>query len=98
MRSRFIPVVAVLVLGTAASHAVRPAPAALAAPAKPAPAPSAEKTEPVAPYELKNKSKFASIDPNARAPFWPIGWVKRKTGVVQQPVAPVATKVLFDEK
>jgi hypothetical protein len=63
------------------------------------PAATAEKTEPVAPYELKNKSKFAAADPNARAPFWPIGWVKRKANGTQQTVAvPSAPKVLIDER
>src|SRR5688572_23934422 len=30
-------------------------------------------------YELKNKSSF-TLTAGARAPFWPIGWVKRKSG------------------
>lgn len=100
MSPRFTPIVAVLLLGTAASYAVRPPPPAPAAPAPatPAPAAAAEKTEPVAPYELKNKSKFTAADTNGRAPFWPIGWVKRKPGIVQQTAAPAAPKVLIDEK
>lgn len=98
MSPRLTPIVAVLVLGTAASYAVRPPPPEPAAPATPAPAAAAEKAEPVAPYELKNKSKFAAADPTARAPFWPIGWVKRKSNGVQQVATPVAPKVLIDEK
>jgi hypothetical protein len=98
MSPRLTPIVAVLLLSAAASHAVRPAPAAPAASATPVPAAAAEKPEPVAPYELKNKSTFAAADPNARAPFWPIGWVKRKPGIVQQSVAPSVPKVLIDEK
>lgn len=29
-------------------------------------------------YVLKNKSTFTSIADDHRAPFWPIGWVKRR--------------------
>ena len=77
MSPRLTHVIAVLLLSAAASHAVRPKPAEPAAPAAiPAPAAPVEKGEPVAPYELKNKSKFATADPTGRAPFWPIGWVK----------------------
>jgi hypothetical protein len=50
------------------------------------------------PYELKNRSSFAGVDSNARAPFWPIGWVKRKVGVVAQTQAPVEPKVVLDGK
>lgn len=31
------------------------------------------------PYELKNRSSFG-MDKEARAPFWPIGWQRRKDG------------------
>jgi hypothetical protein len=31
-----------------------------------------------APYVLKNKSKFTPLSEDDRAPFWPIGWAKRK--------------------
>ena len=37
--------------------------------------------EKAAPYELKNRSSFG-IDRGARAPFWPIGWVRPKNGEV----------------
>lgn len=30
------------------------------------------------PYQLKNRSRFACEVEDARAPFWPIGWVHRK--------------------
>ncbi len=33
----------------------------------------------VEPYKLKNRSTF-TVDSEARAPFWPIGWVKPKAG------------------
>ncbi len=37
------------------------------------------KAEPVLePYQLKNRSSFACEVQDARAPFWPIGWVHRK--------------------
>ena len=36
------------------------------------------------PYELKNRSSF-SLNHEARAPFWPIGWVKSKSGATNQP-------------
>lgn len=58
----------------------------------------AAKTEAVPPYELKNHSSFANPADITRVPFWPIGWVKRRVGTVAQPVAPVAPKVLLDEK
>jgi len=78
-----------LLLGAASVHAEDPAPA------KTEPA----KTEPVPPYELKNRSKFEGPESNARAPFWPIGWVKRRAGVATA-AAPVvaAQRVLIDEK
>src|SRR5437867_2040522 len=37
------------------------------------------------PYELKNRSSFG-IEREARAPFWPIGWVRPKAGEVVQRV------------
>lgn len=46
-------------------------------------------------YELKNRSSFG-IAKNARAPFWPIGWVKPKAGIVKPVVArnePVVAEV-----
>lgn len=47
---------------------------------------------PVELYQLKNRSSFACAGDAARAPFWPIGWVHRKTmvGSVAQPTAPIA--------
>ncbi len=36
------------------------------------------------PYELKNRSKF-TLNKEARAPFWPIGWVKSKSTDPYQP-------------
>jgi hypothetical protein len=46
--------------------------------AKPAsPAPAAPAAPPVGQFELKNKSTFA-VPRNTRAPFIPIGWVKRE--------------------
>lgn len=104
MSPRLTSIAAALLVSAAVSHAVRPAPPAApeATPAKPDAAPAKPdapaKVEPVAPYELKNKSQFTATDPNARAPFWPIGWVKRKAGVVVQAAAPVAPKILVDEK
>lgn len=57
-------------------------------------------TEPLPPYELKKRSAFAVDGEVARAPFWPIGWVKRQAGAPVQSaeVAVVETKVLLDEK
>jgi len=45
---------------------------------RPGSLPIAETTAPadVPKYALKNKS-FFTISPDARTPFWPIGWVKR---------------------
>ena len=63
--------------------------------------PAATKPESVPAYELKKKSTFAGVPEDSRAPFWPIGWVKRAKAQVnaaaQVPVAPVA-KVHLDEK
>jgi hypothetical protein len=53
------------------------------------------KTDP--PYELKNKSVFTVPTEAQRAPFWPIGWVKRK-GVVAAAPQVQAPKVTLDEK
>jgi len=57
--------------------------------------------EPKAPaYVLKNKSNFSAVNEDLRAPFWPIGWVKRKPMQASASAAQVveAPKVLFDEK
>ena len=86
--------VAVL-LGSPALYAVRPAPAAPAVPATPAP--TAAPTTPPPPYELKKRSVFTAVNPDARAPFWPIGWVKRQASATTQ-AAPVLPKVMLDEK
>lgn len=55
---------------------------------------------PVPDYQLKNRSFFAGVADNARAPFWPIGWVKRaRVGYVRQTAAPVDTaQVRLDER
>jgi hypothetical protein len=37
-----------------------------------------EDKAPVAPYVLKNRSTFSAVSDEQRAPFWPIGWLKRK--------------------
>jgi hypothetical protein len=52
------------------------------------------------PYVLKNKSSFTPVTDEQRAPFWPIGWVKRRpvlaaTGPVHVVEAP---KVTLDAK
>lgn len=51
-------------------------------------------------YVLKNKSSFSSVSDEQRAPFWPIGWVKRKPQMLTSaPVQAVeAPKVVLDEK
>lgn len=81
-----------------AVHAVRPA-----ADAAPPPPPKDAKpelpksTEPVPPYELKNKSSFANPVDITRAPFWPIGWVKRaRTGPTMAAQQVEAPKVTID--
>lgn len=83
-------IVAALLACVPAVQAVRPA--ATEAPkveAKPEPP---KPTEPVPPYVLKNKSSFANPVDITRAPFWPIGWVKRgkvnSATTVQQVEAP----------
>ena len=94
MSSRLSSIAAALVCGAAVLHAADPAPAKPAA--DPVPAKAAD---PVEPYVLKKRSEFAAADTNARAPFWPIGWVKRKPGVMQvQQAAPAAPPVALDEK
>jgi len=80
---------ATLLCGVAALHAEE------AAPAKP----DAAVASTVPPYELKNRSKFSADGENPRAPFWPIGWVKRKSGGVAQTAAvPEVARVKLDEK
>ena len=46
----------------------------------------------VEPYELKSKSAFQA-DSEARAPFWPVGWVKPRRDGSGQPVQPQAEPV-----
>ena len=90
---------AALLFSVALVHAAdTPAPAKSdAAPVKPDA--SAAKPEAVPSYELKNRSKFAAVPATARAPFWPIGWVKRaKAGVVTAAPTVAAPRVLLDEK
>lgn len=53
------------------------------------------------PYVLKNKSVFTAVADEQRAPFWPIGWVKRRA--MQVATAPIAhaveaPKPVYDEK
>ncbi|MEI9892673.1 MAG: hypothetical protein WDN28_01830 [Chthoniobacter sp.] len=57
----------------------------------------ASKGEPVEPYVLKNRSAFTNPDEVPRAPFWPIGWVKRVKGSPVAAAAQVqAPKVVLD--
>ncbi len=43
-----------------------------------------EKSEPAPePYKLKNRSSFTAAKKDARAPFWPIGWMPREAVVAQ---------------
>ncbi len=83
MSPRLSHFAAAVFCGVAVVHAEDPAPA---------------KADPVAPYELKHRSEFAAADQNGRAPFWPIGWVKRKAGVVAAAAAAPPPRVIIDEK
>lgn len=61
--------------------------------------PAAETQEALPPYELKKRSVFMDVDQNARAPFWPIGWVKRVAGAPAQQEGVVAVQsVQLDER
>ena len=51
----------------------------------------------VAKYELKNRSSFTPVSEQARAPFWPIGWVKRKKGIVATETHAAPTAILEDK-
>jgi len=55
---------------------------------------------PVEPYVLKNRSSFTALSDEHRAPFWPIGWTKRRP--MSMTSAPVPTmeqpKVVFDAR
>ena len=57
-----------------------------------------EKAEPaLEPYQLKNRSSFSCASEDARAPFWPIGWVQRK-GTSSVAASAVTAKTVLDEK
>jgi hypothetical protein len=93
-------VAATLLACTSAVHAIRPA----AAP-EPAPPPKTDgkielpkSNEPVPPYELKNRSTFANAVNVMRAPFWPIGYVKRARNGAPVAVVPVDPKFSLDAK
>jgi len=80
-------------------HAVRPPPVEAPAPAAtPTPGVPAAKEELPA-YVLKKRSAFTNPEEVARAPFWPIGWIKRvKGGPVAEAVQVQAPKVALDGK
>lgn len=52
---------------------------------------------PVTKYELKNRSSFTPVSEQARAPFWPIGWVKRKKGAVVAETQTAPSALLEDK-
>ena len=84
-----------------AVYAVRPPPSAPTPKADPSAKAGTlpKSTEPVPPYVLKNRSTFSNVTDATRAPFWPIGWVKRVQGgpVAQAPVEE-APKFTLDSK
>lgn len=47
-------------------------------------------------YQLQRKSVFTATGHDQRAPFWPIGWTKRKAGPA--PVATTGPRMTLDEK
>lgn len=52
-----------------------------------------------APYKLKRRSSFTPPSADARAPFWPIGWVPKKTMIAAvTPTQVAAPAPLLDEK
>lgn len=51
---------------------------------------------PASRYQLKNRSSFVMRDAD-RAPFWPIGHVRRDRNVTSAPVAPTSTTQLTPE-
>lgn len=57
----------------------------------------ATKDEP-APYKLKRRSSFTPPSADARAPFWPIGWVPKKMIATASPTQVAAPAPLLDEK
>ena len=101
MSLRFPSLVAATLLACASAvHAVRPAPSAA-----PEPPPKTEgklelpkSNEPVPPYELKNRSTFANAVNVMRAPFWPIGYVKRTKGGAPVAVQQAEPKVSLDAR
>lgn len=90
MSTSFLRIAAALLATTAFASAEGTA-------AEPAAEPAT--TNSVPPYQLKNRSAFTVAPEVTRAPFWPIGWVKRSVGAPAQvqEAAPVA-KVMLDEK
>jgi hypothetical protein len=56
------------------------------------------KSTAVPPYELKNRSAFAKPGEIQRAPFWPIGWVKRAAYVAGPAAILEAPKVTLDAR
>lgn len=102
MRTPLFPIAAVWLASVAFLHAEEAAKTepsvAEAASTEPAGA-GPSKTAALPPYELKKRSAFATSGEIARAPFWPIGWVKRKAGApVQSAAEVVEQKVVLDEK
>ena len=95
MSYRHLPFAIALLACATVLHAARPKPAA--DPATEAPA-SADPAAPVPPYELKNRSAFANPNDIPRAPFWPIGWVKRQAAGPAQPQLAEPVKTTIDEK
>lgn len=98
MSVRHLSILVLFLACVASVHAVRPAPAT------PEPAKKDEKAsvpasnEPVPPYVLKKRSAFSCAPETTRAPFWPIGWVKRKAGQVAAAPQVQVPKVLLDAK
>jgi hypothetical protein len=58
------------------------------------------KAENPPPYQLKKRSEFSGGAESTRAPFWPIGWVKRTAAVqtAQPQQLPEAPRVQLDSK
>jgi hypothetical protein len=81
-----------------AVHAVRPVATPAPKSETPAKAEAPKPTEPLPPYELKNRSSFTSAVDIARAPFWPIGWMKRGRNAVATAAVQEAPKVSLDAK
>lgn len=98
MSPRLHPIAVVLAFGVAVLHSEEAAPAKAAPVARGAAETAVAKPDALPPYQLKNQSKFSVATPQARAPFWPIGWVKRQTGTTVQSAAPAAPQVQLDEK